>query len=201
MNRPDSDSDDPPLDSVLHAAVAELRAPVATRAQAIDALKATVRRAEHSSDASLPTRQRPTLRWFTTPRAWHVSPITLAAATLAIVIGVSTVTARFERHSAASAGINIANTDATSGAQVVRFTLTAPDARRVALVGDFNAWNPVATTLQLKDGVWTVVIPIAPGRHQYGFVVDGSTWIADPAAAQSADADFGSANSVVYVGS
>jgi hypothetical protein len=34
----------------------------------------------------------------------------------------------------------------------------------------------------------------------YGFVVDGSRWIPDPAAPQSDDGDFGSANSVVYVG-
>jgi 1,4-alpha-glucan branching enzyme len=88
-----------------------------------------------------------------------------------------------------------------AGVQVVRFSLSAPQARQVSLVGDFNGWDPAATALQERDGTWTVVIPVAPGRHQYGFVIDGTEWIADPEAARTADADFGTANSVVYVGS
>lgn len=84
--------------------------------------------------------------------------------------------------------------------EVVRFELSAPNASRVALVGSFNEWNPIATPL-VRDqatGKWMVSVPLAPGRHVYAFVVDGDVK-ADPSAPRAADDDFGSKNSVVFV--
>ena len=84
--------------------------------------------------------------------------------------------------------------------QTVRFTLAAPGAAHVALVGSFNEWNPVATPL-VRDpatGTWIVSLRLPPGRHVYAFVVDGNVK-ADPAAPRAADDDFGSSNSVVLV--
>ena len=84
--------------------------------------------------------------------------------------------------------------------EVVRFELSAPKATRVALVGSFNEWNPVATPL-VRDqatGRWMVSLRLAPGRHVYAFVVDGDV-TADPSAPRAADDDFGSVNSVVFV--
>ena len=83
---------------------------------------------------------------------------------------------------------------------IVRFTLTAPQASRVALVGSFNEWNPVATPLERdgRTGAWSVSLRLPPGRHVYAFVVDGDV-TADPAAPRAADDDFGSPNSVVLV--
>jgi hypothetical protein len=84
--------------------------------------------------------------------------------------------------------------------EIVRFTLAAPNAAHVALVGSFNEWNPVATPL-IRDratGTWIVSLRLRPGRHVYAFVVDGDVK-ADPAAPRAADDDFGSSNSVVLV--
>lgn len=84
--------------------------------------------------------------------------------------------------------------------ETVRFTLAAPNAAHVALVGSFNEWNPVATPL-VRDratGTWIVSLRLPPGRHVYAFVVDGNVK-ADPAAPRAADDDFGSSNSVVLV--
>jgi Glycogen recognition site of AMP-activated protein kinase len=208
---PDELLPDAPLDDLLRGAVSELRTPVIARADAVQALKAAVHAdASITAPAHTPNDIVPITHarrpWLTTPRTLRLSPLTLLAATLMLVLGVSAITARVTRNAPAIARATTAEPAprlAAAGgdnAQVVRFTLKAPDAQRVSLVGDFNNWDPTITTLQQANGTWTVVIPVTPGRHQYGFVVDGSRWIPDPSAAQSADADFGSSNSVVYVG-
>src|SRR5215207_6557507 len=52
-------------------------------------------------------------------------------------------------------------------AAALRCALLAPGASRVALVGDFNGWNPASTPLRATgDGyTWSVSVPLAPGRH------------------------------------
>lgn len=84
---------------------------------------------------------------------------------------------------------------------VVRFVLAAPDAQRVSLVGDFNGWARDATILQPSGeaGVWSVSVPLAPGRHEYAFVIDGERWVADPAALRQRD-EFGTESSIIRVG-
>jgi len=80
------------------------------------------------------------------------------------------------------------------------FVLTAPHAVRVAVVGDFNDWDPHATPLErLGADAWGVMVPLRPGRYRYSFVLDGSRWIADPAAPQSSDDDFGPRSSVLTI--
>ena len=88
-----------------------------------------------------------------------------------------------------------------SGRQVVQFVLVAPAAREVTLVGDFNDWDTHATPLRAtaSDGLWTVEVPLAPGRHRYAFVVDGEEWRSDPGAPRASGADFGTPSSVVTV--
>jgi len=82
----------------------------------------------------------------------------------------------------------------------VRFVLVQPDARSVSVAGDFNGWNPAQTKLERADGgVWTVMIPLKPGRYEYMFVVNGKQWIADPLAAEDAGDGFGSQNAVLDV--
>lgn len=82
----------------------------------------------------------------------------------------------------------------------VAFTLVAPRASSVAIVGDFNDWNPHATPLvRTGDGAWETRVRLAPGQYNYAFVVDGATWVPDPAAPKNAVDDFGSPNSVVTV--
>jgi 1,4-alpha-glucan branching enzyme len=83
----------------------------------------------------------------------------------------------------------------------VRFAVQAPGARRVAVVGDFNRWDPAATPLAPAGaGAWAVEVSLAPGRHAYAFVVDGERWVLDPAAPSERDPDFGRARSVTVVG-
>ena len=83
----------------------------------------------------------------------------------------------------------------------VPFVLRFPGASRVALVGDFNGWNPAATPLSATaNGVWTATVSLTPGRHAYGFVVDDTLWVRDPRAELERDADYGRDHSVIVVG-
>lgn len=85
-----------------------------------------------------------------------------------------------------------------SAAGGVTFALSAPSAARVALIGDFNDWNPEANPLRRGKGQWSVTLKLKPGRYRYSFVVDGSSWRADPRTPPAED-DFGTPTSAVTV--
>ena len=88
---------------------------------------------------------------------------------------------------------------AASGHEVfTEFVLHAPDAKRVAVAGDFSSWQPAHVMTRSKAGVWTVVVPLTPGVHDYSFVVDGERWVPDPAAPAVNDG-FGGVNSRLAV--
>jgi hypothetical protein len=81
------------------------------------------------------------------------------------------------------------------------FVLARQAAKRVAVVGDFNGWNPNANAMTADArGVWTTTVPLPPGRHAYAFVVDGTVWVTDPRAPVVRDPDYGRDQSVVLVG-
>ena len=108
--------------------------------------------------------------------------------------------------SAAVGGTNarlaVANPAALEAAPLpTQFVLDRPGAKRVTLVGDFNAWGDRPITLERESGssLWTTTVPLAPGRHVYAFLVD-SSWTVDPRAPRAKDADFGVEGSVVIVG-
>ena len=49
-----------------------------------------------------------------------------------------------------------------------------PDAKTVALLGDFNQWRPDAHPMKRNsDGLWQKAIFVDPGKHEYKFRVDG----------------------------
>jgi hypothetical protein len=81
------------------------------------------------------------------------------------------------------------------------FVLRRPSARRVALVGDFNGWDPAAAPMtRSDDGTWTATVSLAPGRHAYAYVVDGATWVTDPRVPTTRDVDYGRDHSIMVVG-
>src|SRR5207253_3629171 len=98
-------------------------------------------------------------------------------------------------------GARPAPAEATS--RQFQFVVVAPRATRVALVGDFNDWDATRTPMRPSPrggSVWTAVLPLSPGRYRYAFLVDGSRWLADPAAPHARDDEFGAPSSVVTVG-
>lgn len=80
------------------------------------------------------------------------------------------------------------------------FTLLAPEAREVFLVGDFNNWRPdELKARRLKGGIWRKALTLKPGSYQYLFLVDGQWWT-DPDNAARVGNPFGTENSVITVG-
>jgi 1,4-alpha-glucan branching enzyme len=81
----------------------------------------------------------------------------------------------------------------------VSFALHKPEAKRVLLCGEFNGWSPTATLMTRHNaGHWKTTVALAPGRHQYKFIVDGE-WIPDPASQNNVPNQHGSLNSVIEV--
>jgi hypothetical protein len=85
------------------------------------------------------------------------------------------------------------------GEDRIRFSVSAPSAKQVSLVGDFNRWNPAAVPMRRGSrDVWIVDVRLQPGRHVFAFSVDGALR-ADSAAPRAVEDDFGVPGSVVVV--
>jgi hypothetical protein len=76
----------------------------------------------------------------------------------------------------------------------VHFRVDAPGASEVALAGTFTGWEPSFQLRESVPGVWSVLVPLEPGVHDYVFVIDGTRWIPDPHAFL-VDDSFGGTNS------
>lgn len=136
-------------------------------------------------------------------RRWTVRPVTLLAAGLACALiggGTARLVSRDSGHRSAATIASETPSALATPTTLVRFTLLAPQASHVSIVGDFNQWNPTALPLRrAADGQsWEVEVPLVPGRYAYSFVVDGML-ARDPSAPQAADDDFGMPNSIVMV--
>lgn len=142
---------------------------------------------------------------------WSLRPLTAIAAGLACALiggGIVAFVLRGDGSTpqVASAGTHapVASPTAAPAASAgvppkVRFTLVAPNASSVSLVGDFNGWNPAVLPLRRgANGTWEVEVPLPAGRYAYAFYVDGAL-ARDPDAPKARDDDYGSVNSVVMV--
>jgi 1,4-alpha-glucan branching enzyme len=83
----------------------------------------------------------------------------------------------------------------------VRFVLTNPEARSVAVAGSFNQWSASSHPLSREKsrGRWTIVVAMPPGEHLFMYVVNGTQWISPPRAEDYVDDGFGARNGVVVV--
>ncbi|MEX0908672.1 MAG: isoamylase early set domain-containing protein [Gemmatimonadaceae bacterium] len=145
------------------------------------------------------------LAWIVRPRVLRLSPLAGLAAAAGIALAVLTLDRAGSDRAATTqvaATLPAAPAAAVDTIKLVQFMLVAPDARTVSVVGDFNDWDTNATPLReaADAGVWTITVPLAAGRHQYVFMVDGNRWTPDPAAPKAVEDDFGMPNSVITVG-
>jgi len=174
MKNPDLSSEiDDGVDPVVRRAIQAMRAPEPVSPEW---------RAELLS--KVPSRQRrPAVVWW--------APVGLAAA-LCLGIGLSAVV----KARGTSAVV------AVDEALHVRFSIRAPAARRVSLVGDFDRWDPAALPMRASsDGeTWTLDVPLPPGRHVFAYAVDGGLRT-DPTVARAVEDDFGVPSSVIVVAS
>ena len=85
-----------------------------------------------------------------------------------------------------------AQVTSVDGVQGVRFAVWAPNAARVAVVGDFNSWDRRRHPMRVRHsaGIWELFVPrVAPGsRYKYDLLGPRGVelpWKADPVARQS----------------
>ncbi len=138
--------------------------------------------------------------------AWRLPAWGLAAAAalaLAFLAGVQVG----GRHAASAPGALASGASApgavgSAPAYDLEFTCAAPEARRVALVGDFDDWDANALPMRReRDGLWSARVRLPAGWHRYAFVIDGTQWRTDPSAPMAAPGAFGAPSSVVHAGS
>jgi hypothetical protein len=137
----------------------------------------------------------PLLSWLWAPRSLSIELRPASAlATAALVLLFAGWLARF--YETGPTGPNGAV--ASSERLLVEFRFHAPEALAVALAGDFTGWEPAYDLMPSGPGVWTVVVPLEPGVHDYAFIVDGERWLPDPSAPAVGDG-FGGLNSRISV--
>ena len=80
------------------------------------------------------------------------------------------------------------------------FEYDYPEAGEVAIVGEFNQWNPEMGKMarQQENGKWLRRMYLPPGPHEYKLVVDGK-WILDPKNDQVARTGLGTENSLLII--
>ena len=79
------------------------------------------------------------------------------------------------------------------------FTITAPGALSVQLMGDFTHWQERPISME-KDarGVWRTTVALPSGTHHYRFFVDGK-WHDDPECTLRAPNPYGGENMIRQV--
>jgi len=81
------------------------------------------------------------------------------------------------------------------------FSLIAPRAKEVLLVGDFTNWQAkplMMDRMKPRSRTFAAAVNLPPGTYEYKFIVDGE-WVADPKA-DSVLNEYGTGNSVITVG-
>ena len=79
------------------------------------------------------------------------------------------------------------------------FSIKAPSAQSVQLVGDFTHWKERPVSLHKdSNGLWRATVELEPGEHHYRFLVDGQ-WRDDPECTARVPNPYGSQDSVVQV--
>ena len=188
------------LDPYVAWIVTEARRPVAVDAAARRQLMDAIR------NEPVPQRRSRAVAWLVEPRRIALPPIA-AAALAAGLVGLGVLGGSAINRDGSSGpvrpsqdGVATSRHPEQPSVRVVKFVIAAPQANRVAIVGDFNGWDASATpAIREKDGSWTMFVPLRPGRYVYSFVLDGEHFVNDPAAPIAPDDGYGQKNSVVVV--
>ena len=82
----------------------------------------------------------------------------------------------------------------------VTLVLDTPEARSVAVAGDFTGWQTSGYQLSRRasDGKWEITVRLLRDRsYTYSFVIDGERWVPDPGVPETVDDGFGGVNSIL----
>jgi chromosome partitioning protein len=85
------------------------------------------------------------------------------------------------------------------GLTEIAFSVFAPEARDVYLVGEFNNWQiNDSSRMTQNNGTWSKKLNLNTGRYRYRFVVDGS-WMEDTKNPNKENNPYGSVDSLLEV--
>ena len=208
-------SDRLPAPDPLASLIRELRAPVAVDPASKRRVMALVRQTPRPVSPDAPARLTPnrSRALAAIRRIRGGTPRTVSASTLATAAGIALVMVvgtqdRVDpgstpgRH-AVVIGDSVASVASAirDTLRIVQFMLTAPAASRVSLAGDFNGWDVrgIPMTRDSRDGRWAVTLALAPGRHNYAYVVDDTQWVRDPAGTPAEPNELTPPRSVVII--
>jgi hypothetical protein len=169
--------------------------------------------------ASAPALRERLAAWWrtaTAPVALEVRPLAAAVAALLLAVGAwvawptaptapapsaeTAATAPAER--APSPSSSSVQRASSNGATVwIRFLYTNSTADSVAVAGDFSQWAPIPLSPRTVNGetVWTGLVPVSRGEHEYQFVINGERWVTDPLAPVTRSDGFGAENAVLDI--
>ena len=132
---------------------------------------------------------------------WEVSGMALVASLLFMTLAPTGFLLFQSAPPGQSPFIQAASMSGAAQAERVKFSLYAPQAHSINLIGDFNGWGS-ERQLSLHpqgNGIWTVEVSLPPGRYQYALLIDGKNMVTDPRAEQHVSDDFGRKNAVITV--
>ena len=77
----------------------------------------------------------------------------------------------------------------------------APDAKKVAIVGDFNGWDRNANTMKKqKDGSFSLTLELPSNKeYRFKYLIDDSQWENDWCADKYMSNEYGGEDSVIQV--
>lgn len=140
-------------------------------------------------------------------RRLRVTRALAMAATLVLCVGLGWVAGRQGAPDAGRGDLAQAPTLAVvsggAGAPAVRWVRlvhvpTDPATSQVAVVGDFNGWDPAATPMTRHGDAWVAWLALPVAEYEYQFVEDGGERrVADPLATTTRDDGFGGVNAVL----
>jgi hypothetical protein len=200
----------------LEDLVGELKKPVTERPERKARIMERIRATPPARSGRIAGALGAFLEWLVRRRTIAVSPLAAAVCALvvlaAFVLGVRMMRPHvsIDRDEARRYGTHVVAREeavrlalaARPGESLVKFVLKSPEASRVAVIGDFNNWDPGASVLRQEgtSGLWTVIVPLPAGRHEYAFIVDGEYWLPDPNAPRTPKDDFDRMNSIMLIG-
>jgi hypothetical protein len=84
---------------------------------------------------------------------------------------------------------------------MLRFVYIDDEASSISVAGDFSNWEPIPLTEKIVNGrrVWTGLVAMSRGEHNYMFQIDGEKWVTDPMATVQREDGFGNKNAVIYL--
>lgn len=74
-----------------------------------------------------------------------------------------------------------------------------PNAKTIFVAGDFNNWSERTFAMHRENDEWVFAANLSPGKHLYKFIVDGK-WIIDPGNKLWEQNEYGTGNSVIWIG-